>query len=43
MALARRYWRKESGETVPVTELLADGRIEVMEIVEEIRKNMPRP
>ncbi len=43
LALAHRYWLKESGEKTPVMELLADGRIEVVEIVEVIRKNIPRP
>lgn len=41
LALARRYWRREPGEQPPVTELLADGRLEVLEVVEDIRRNIP--
>jgi len=42
MALARRYWRCESTGNPPVTELLADGRLEVVEMVEDIRRNIPQ-
>ena len=38
LAPARSYWRRDAGGERPVIETLVDGRIEVLEIIEEYRK-----
>lgn len=43
LALARRYWNREATGEPIVTELLVGGRLEVLEIVQEIRQNIPQP
>lgn len=42
LMLAERYWQNAPDPTgrTPIEEILADGNIEVLEIVREIRKNM---
>ena len=42
LMMARRYWANEPNEkkVPPVREILADGEIEVLEIVREIRRNV---
>ena len=43
LALAERYWAKlpnDSGKA-PINEILIDGDIEVVEIVREVRANLP--
>lgn len=42
LALARRYWNRKVNGEPPVTELLVGGRLEVLEIVEEICGNIPK-
>lgn len=42
LALARRYWQNEpNGEGNPIWEMLVDGRIRVVRIIDEIKANIP--